>query len=284
MPGIKLIGNITIAVVLRVRRLPRLPRRGHRRRARGVPALPAPVLRADAGHLAVLQHLPVAPAPPWRSCPACSRRSRASPSRRSPTRLAEVRGDVRFEQRRVLVRRGPAGAARPRPRRSPPGRPSRWSAPPAPARPPSPSCCPGSTTRSAAGSRSTASTCATSTSRRCARAVVMVTQENYLFGGTVADNIRFGRPEATMEEVVAAAQAIGAHEFITAAAAGLRHRRGQQGRPALGRPAPARRVRAGVPGRPRRADPRRGDLVASTCPPSGSCSARCARSWPTGPR
>ncbi len=46
--------------------------------------------------------------------------------------------------------------------------------------------------------------------------VVMVTQENYMFGGTVADNIRFGRPEASMAEVVAAAKAIGAHEFITA--------------------------------------------------------------------
>ena len=36
-----------------------------------------------------------------------------------------------------------------------------------------------------------------------------------MFGGTVADNIRFGRPEATDDEVVGAAQAIGAHEFIT---------------------------------------------------------------------
>jgi ATP-binding cassette, subfamily B, bacterial len=47
------------------------------------------------------------------------------------------------------------------------------------------------------------------------RAVVMVTQENYLFNGTVADNIRFGKPQATMDEVVRAAGAIGAHEFIT---------------------------------------------------------------------
>ncbi|MDO3395882.1 ABC transporter ATP-binding protein [Nocardioides sp. SOB44] len=46
--------------------------------------------------------------------------------------------------------------------------------------------------------------------------VVMVTQENYLFSGTIADNIRFGRPEATMEEVVAATTALGAHEFIAA--------------------------------------------------------------------
>ncbi|WP_256792779.1 ABC transporter ATP-binding protein [Terrabacter sp. Ter38] len=46
------------------------------------------------------------------------------------------------------------------------------------------------------------------------RAVVMVTQENYLFSGTVADNIRFGRPDATDDEVEAAARSIGAHEFI----------------------------------------------------------------------
>jgi len=47
-------------------------------------------------------------------------------------------------------------------------------------------------------------------------AVVMVTQENYLFSGTIADNIRFGRPSATMDEVVAATTALGAHEFIRA--------------------------------------------------------------------
>jgi ABC-type multidrug transport system fused ATPase/permease subunit len=44
----------------------------------------------------------------------------------------------------------------------------------------------------------------------------MVTQENYMFGGTVADNIRFGRPSASMEEVEHAARAIGAHVFISA--------------------------------------------------------------------
>jgi ATP-binding cassette, subfamily B, bacterial len=45
--------------------------------------------------------------------------------------------------------------------------------------------------------------------------VVLVTQESYLFGGTVADNIRFGRPDASMQDVVAAAKALGAHDFIT---------------------------------------------------------------------
>ena len=48
------------------------------------------------------------------------------------------------------------------------------------------------------------------------RAVVMVTQENYLFSGTVADNIRFGRPDATDEQVESAARSLGAHEFIAA--------------------------------------------------------------------
>ncbi len=50
------------------------------------------------------------------------------------------------------------------------------------------------------------------------RAVVMVTQENYLFSGTIADNIRFGRPDATQEEVEEATRAIGAHGFIARAA------------------------------------------------------------------
>ena len=46
--------------------------------------------------------------------------------------------------------------------------------------------------------------------------VVMVTQENFMFGGTIADNIRFGRPEATDNEVRDAARAVGADAFIEA--------------------------------------------------------------------
>jgi ABC-type multidrug transport system fused ATPase/permease subunit len=48
------------------------------------------------------------------------------------------------------------------------------------------------------------------------RAVVIVTQESFLFSGTVGDNLLFGRPEATREEMIEAARAIGAHEFISA--------------------------------------------------------------------
>ncbi|CAN7195217.1 ABC transporter ATP-binding protein [Microbacterium sp. LjRoot45] len=46
------------------------------------------------------------------------------------------------------------------------------------------------------------------------RAIVMVTQEAYLFSGTVADNIALGKPDATMDEIRAAARAVGAHDFI----------------------------------------------------------------------
>ena len=42
----------------------------------------------------------------------------------------------------------------------------------------------------------------------------VVSQETYLFIGTVADNIRYARPEATEEEVIAAAKAACAHDFI----------------------------------------------------------------------
>ena len=48
------------------------------------------------------------------------------------------------------------------------------------------------------------------------RAVVMVTQESFLFSGNVGDNLLFGRPEATRHEMEEAARAIGAHDFISA--------------------------------------------------------------------
>ncbi len=48
------------------------------------------------------------------------------------------------------------------------------------------------------------------------RAVVMVTQEAYLFSGSVADNIALGKPGASPSEIEAAARAVGAHEFVMA--------------------------------------------------------------------
>ncbi|MBC7287169.1 MAG: ABC transporter ATP-binding protein [Armatimonadetes bacterium] len=46
------------------------------------------------------------------------------------------------------------------------------------------------------------------------RNIGIVLQENFLFSGTIRDNIRYGRPEATDEEVVRAAIAANAHDFI----------------------------------------------------------------------
>jgi ABC-type multidrug transport system fused ATPase/permease subunit len=46
------------------------------------------------------------------------------------------------------------------------------------------------------------------------RQLGVVPQEGFLFAGTVRDNIAFGRPDADPAEVAAAAQAVGAHEFV----------------------------------------------------------------------
>ena len=49
-------------------------------------------------------------------------------------------------------------------------------------------------------------------SLRCQMGIM--TQDNFLFTGTIKDNIRYGRLDATDEEIVAAAKAVKAHDFI----------------------------------------------------------------------
>lgn len=46
------------------------------------------------------------------------------------------------------------------------------------------------------------------------RQVGLVLQEPYLFHGTIAENIRYGKPEATEKEIIAAARAANAHDFV----------------------------------------------------------------------
>ncbi|MCI0539521.1 MAG: ABC transporter ATP-binding protein/permease [Verrucomicrobiales bacterium] len=46
------------------------------------------------------------------------------------------------------------------------------------------------------------------------RQIGIVTQDNFLFSGTVNENLKFGRPEAADEEVIAAAKTLGTHETI----------------------------------------------------------------------
>jgi ABC-type multidrug transport system fused ATPase/permease subunit len=61
------------------------------------------------------------------------------------------------------------------------------------------------------------------------REVVLITQESFLFEGTVAENIRLGRPSASDAEVEAAARAIGAHSFIAALPDAYATRAGKRG-------------------------------------------------------
>lgn len=54
----------------------------------------------------------------------------------------------------------------------------------------------------------------TATLRSLRKNIGVVQQDVYLFSGTVADNIRYGRPDASLDEVVAAAKRANAHDFI----------------------------------------------------------------------
>ena len=59
--------------------------------------------------------------------------------------------------------------------------------------------------------------------------VVLITQENFLFSGTIAENIELGKPGASRAELTAAAAAIGAHEFIAALPDGYDAQVGKRG-------------------------------------------------------
>ncbi len=61
------------------------------------------------------------------------------------------------------------------------------------------------------------------------RQVAMVLQEPYLFTGTVFENIRYNKDDATREQVIAAATAVGAHDFVTALPEGYDTMLGERG-------------------------------------------------------
>ena len=72
------------------------------------------------------------------------------------------------------------------------------------------------------------------TSKRCdlrslRKAVGSVQQDVYLFAGTVADNIRYGKPDATQQEIIDAAKKANAHTFITKLSDGYDTDIGQRG-------------------------------------------------------
>jgi ATP-binding cassette subfamily B protein len=61
------------------------------------------------------------------------------------------------------------------------------------------------------------------------RHIGIVQQDVYLFAGTIADNIRYGKPEACQAEIIEAAKKANAHEFIIALPAGYETNIGQRG-------------------------------------------------------
>ncbi len=69
----------------------------------------------------------------------------------------------------------------------------------------------------------------TVTQQSLRRQIGVVTQDPFLFYGTIEDNIRYGRPEATREEVVEAARKAGAHDFISRLDQGYETHVGERG-------------------------------------------------------
>ena len=142
------------------------------------------------------------------------------------------------------------------------GRPSPSSGRPVPASRRSPSSWRGSTTRPAGSVKLDGVDLRDLDPKDMRRAIVMVTQEAYLFSGTVADNIALGKPGASRAEIERARQGGRRARVHHGAARRVRHRREQARRSGLGGAAPAAVVRAGVHRGPEGAHPRRGDGVA----------------------
>jgi ATP-binding cassette, subfamily B, bacterial len=67
------------------------------------------------------------------------------------------------------------------------------------------------------------------TMRSLRRSIGVVQQDIYLFAGTVAENVGYGKPDATREEIVAAAKLAHAHDFISALPDGYDTDIGQRG-------------------------------------------------------
>ena len=65
--------------------------------------------------------------------------------------------------------------------------------------------------------------------RTLRREIVLITQENFLFTGSIAENIELGKPGASRAEIEAAAAAIGAHDFISALPSGYDAEVGKSG-------------------------------------------------------
>ena len=167
---------------------------------------------------------------------------------------------------------------------------SRWSARPAAASRRWPSWSPGSTTRREGTVRVDGVDLREVQLRSYRRQLGVVLQDPFLFSGTIADNIRFGRPEASDEDVRRHGgrdrrRPAGRPAARRARARGPRGRRG-----ALGRRAPADLDRPGAARRSAHPDPRRGDVEHRPADRGadragarhGCCTGAARSSSPTG--
>ena len=107
---------------------------------------------------------------------------------------------------------------------------------------------------------STATTCARSPRTRCARRWGSSPRRASCSAARCARTSPSGDPSASDEEIRDGARAVGADDFIARARARLRHGGRRARRAALGRPAPAARLRPGARRRPADPGARRGDL------------------------
>ena len=87
----------------------------------------------------------------------------------------------------------------------------------------------------------------------------MVLQDTWLFGGSIRDNIAYGKPGCTEDEVLAAAKATYVDRFVRTPARRLRHDHQRRGRQHQRRPEAAADHRPRLPRRPGHPHPRRGD-------------------------
>ena len=176
--------------------------------------------------------------------------------------LATRRPRVSFERRALRLRSAPRDPAAASTSRSRPAARSPWSATPAPASRRWRGCCTASTTSTPAASASTATTCASSPRRRCAPRSRIVPQDTVLFNDTILYNIRYGRPEASREEVEAAARAAHIHDFIVRLPDGYETEVGERGLKLSGGEKQRVAIARALLKNPAHPDLRRGDLGA----------------------
>ena len=175
-----------------------------------------------AGHALADRRRPPQP----RALPAARGGSSVRAARRAPSTTRRGRSTPALD----ALRRSTCG----------PARRWRWSARAAPARARCSSCCCASTTRSRGRVRDRRRAGrATPRSTTLRQRIGIVPQDSVIFSANALENIRYGRPDASDDEVIAAAKAAFAHDFISALPEGYADLPRRARRAPVGRAAPA---------------------------------------------